>query len=203
MLLPTAIADYKRTLPGIDVRLIDTQTDQIVDKVRSGEADCGVGTFAEDESGLKRQMLIRDALMVFCNRRSPLSDARQVAWRALADHPLIAMTRDSSIRSLAERSFEAAGQTLRPAFEVSQMTTAVMLVEAGLGVAVLPTYVWSFARDHKVISKPLVEPHVSRDISMIHAAGRSLSPAAESFARFLRKHARLSLPRRVSGRVRQ
>ena len=195
MILPGAIADYKSTFPGIDVRLIDTQTDKIVHKVRSGEADCGVGTFNESENGLERQLLVKDALMVFCSRPSPLSKARQVPWRALSEHPVIAMTRDSSIRLLAERAFEAAGQTLRPAFEVSQMTTAVMLVEAGLGVAVLPTYVWSFARDHKVISKPLVEPLVSREISMVHAAGRSLSPAAESFAPFLRRHARLSLPR--------
>jgi DNA-binding transcriptional LysR family regulator len=195
MILPGAIADYKRMFPGIDVRLIDTQTDRILDKVRSGEADCGVGTFADDENGIERQLLLKDTLMVFCNRKSPLAKARQVAWRALADLPVIAMTRDSSIRLLTERGFEAAGQSFRPAFEVSQMTTAVMFVEAGLGIAILPTFIWSFARDRKVVSKPLVEPQMSREIVMIHAAGRSLSPAAESFTQFLRKHARLSLPR--------
>jgi DNA-binding transcriptional LysR family regulator len=182
MILPGAIADYKRMFPGIDVRLIDTQTDRIVDKVRSGEADCGVGTFAEDENSIERQLLVKDALVVFCNKRSPLSKTRQVAWRSLSDHPIITMTRESSIRLLAERGFEGAGMTFRPAFEVSLMTTAVMLVEAGLGIAILPTYVWSFARGRNVISKPLIEPQMSREISMIHTAGRSLSPAAESFA---------------------
>jgi DNA-binding transcriptional LysR family regulator len=196
MILPGAIADYKRTFPGIDVRLVDTQTDRIVDKVRSGEADCGIGTFAEDETGIERHVLVKDMLVLFCGKRSPLSKARQIAWRGLSAHPIITMTRDSSIRLLTERAFEAAGETFRPAFEVSLMTTAVMMVEAGLGVAILPTYVWSFARDRNVISRPLVEPQTSREISMIHAAGRSLSPAAESFAQFLRKHARLSLPRR-------
>lgn len=201
MFLPRAIADYNRKFPGIEVRLIDTQTDRIVDKVRSGEADCGVGTFAEDEDSIERQLLVKDALEVFCNKRSPLSKMRQVAWRGLSGQPIIAMTPESSIRLFAERGFEAAGLAFRPAFEVSLMTTAVMLVEAGLGVAILPTYVWSFARDRNVISKPLVEPQMSREISMIHAAGRSLSPAAESFAQILRKHARRSLPRR--GQVRQ
>lgn len=200
MLLPRAIADYNRKFPGIEVRLIDTQTDRIVDKVRSGEADCGVGTFAEDEDSIERQLLVKDALEVFCSKRSPLSRMRQVAWRGLSGHPLIAMTRESSIRQLAERGFEATGLTFRPAFEVSLMTTAVMLAEAGLGVAILPTYVWSFARDRDVTSRPLVEPQMSREISMIHAAGRSLSPAAESFAQFLRKHARHSLPRRGQAR---
>ena len=39
------------------------------------------------------------------------------------------------------------------------MTTAIMLVEAGLGAAVLPAYIWSFARNREIVSRPLVEPH--------------------------------------------
>ena len=75
------------------------------------------------------------------------------------------------------------------------MTTAIMLVEAGLGVAVLPTYIWSFARSRKVVARPLIEPQVQREVSFIQSDSRSLSPAAEGFSRFLRKHARAALVR--------
>src|SRR5262245_29037592 len=93
MILPGAIADYRRTFPGIDVRIVDTQSDLIVDKVRSGEADCGIGTFAEDENGIERQMLVRDTLMLFCDTRSPLAKVRQIAWHGLSAHSVITMTR--------------------------------------------------------------------------------------------------------------
>ena len=43
----------------------------------------------------------------------------------------------------------------KPLYEVSQMTTAIMLVEAGLGAAVLPAYIWSFARSREIVSRPL------------------------------------------------
>ena len=109
------------------------------------------------------------------------------------------MTRASNIRSMVERACEAAGHSPRPAFEVSQMTTAIMLVEAGLGVSVLPTYIWSFARSRKVIAKALVEPMVRRKVSFIQSDSRSLSPAADGFSRFLRKHAQAALPRAVRG----
>ena len=52
------------------------------------------------------------------------------------------------------------------------MTTGVMPVEAGLGVAILPTYVWSFPRGRNVISKPLIEPKMHVNL-MVHARGRS------------------------------
>ena len=202
MILPRAIADYKRTFPGIDVRLVDTQTDRIVDKVRSGEADCGVGTFAEDEDSIARQLAGQGRARGFLQQAiAAIEDAASRLARLVRSSPHHHDAGQLDPPVDRTRLSRRPALTFRPAFEVSLMTTAVMLVEAGLGVAILPTYVWSFARDRDVTSRPLVEPQMSREISMIHAAGRSLSPAAESFARFLRKHARHSLPRR--GRARQ
>ena len=82
------------------------------------------------------------------------------------------------------------------------MTTAIMMVEAGLGVAVLPAYVWGFARAFNVVSKVLSEPEVRREVAIIQASGRSLSPAAEAFLTYLRKRAHTALPRGVRQRGR-
>ena len=88
MLLPRAIADYNRKFPGIEVRLIDTQTDRIVDKVRSGEADCGVGTFAEDEDSIERQLLVKDALEVFLQQAiAAVEDAASRMARLVRSSP--------------------------------------------------------------------------------------------------------------------
>jgi DNA-binding transcriptional LysR family regulator len=75
------------------------------------------------------------------------------------------------------------------------MTTAIMLVEAGLGAAVLPAYIWSFARGREIVSRPLIEPQVTRNVYLIQPESRSLSPAAEGFARVLRQHTRSAIAR--------
>lgn len=199
MIVPAAIADYMKAFPGIEVRLVDTQTDIIVAKVQSGEVDCGIGTFAENEEGIRSEALLEDALSVWCSLDSLLAKSPRVKWSELQAWPLIMMTRASNIRSIVERACDAAGHAPRPAFEVSQMTTAIMLVEAGLGVAALPKYIWSFARSRKVIARALIEPQVRRKVSFIQSDSRSLSPAADGFTRFLRKHARAALPRAVRG----
>lgn len=191
MIVPGAIAEYGKAFPGIDVGLIDARNDQILEKLRTGEADCAIGTFDERADGIRRTLLTQDRLAVFCAAHSPLAARKQVRWRDLEGWTLVMLTRDSSIRALVERHLAAAGiASGRPLHEVSQMTTAIMLAEAGLGIAVLPSYIWSFARGREIVSRPLIEPQVPRGLHFIHPDGRSLSPAAEGFAKVLRAHTR-------------
>jgi DNA-binding transcriptional LysR family regulator len=202
LIVPGAVADYRKRFPSIEVSVIDTQTNIIVDKVRSGEADCGIGTFAEAEEGIRRQILFEDALMAWCPAQSQCARSSRLAWKDLPAGQLIAMTRDSRIRFLVDQAYQSIGQTVRPAYEVSHMTTAIMMVEAGLGVAVLPAYVWGFARVFNVVPKVLSEPEVRREVAIIQASGRSLSPAAGAFLTYLGKRAHAALPRGVRQRGR-
>jgi DNA-binding transcriptional LysR family regulator len=195
VVLPQAIAEFQETYPGIAVQLSDVGTEQIVDSVRTGKADCGLGTFPPAEDGIERLPLVRDSLMLFAGHRGPLADAASVTWTDLADQPLITLTRDSGIRLLVEVGFETAQIAFKPAFEVTQVTTAIALVEAGLGVAVLPTYALAAARFRKVSGKPLTEPTISREVVLIHATGRSVSPAVSAFASVVRRYAQRLTPR--------
>lgn len=126
-------------LSGISVQIADVGTEQIVESVCNGKADCGIGIPSPSEEGIERVALVRDSLMLFCDEASPLNGIEPVRWNELADYPLVTLTRDSGIRLLVEVGFESCELPLKPAFEVAQVTTAIALVEAGLGVAVLPT----------------------------------------------------------------
>ena len=194
MIVPAAIADFNAAFPGIDVGLVDVRNDQILDRLRAGEADLAIGTFDERADGIRREVISQDALTLFCIPTSPLAKKRRVRWADLRGQKLIMLTRDSSIRALTERTLAQAGHDAgKPLYEVSQITTAVMLAEAGLGVTVLPAYAWSFARSRDVVSRPLVEPLVTRNVYLIQPDGRSLSPAAEGFARTLRQQTRAAI----------
>jgi DNA-binding transcriptional LysR family regulator len=197
VILPQAIAEFRARHPGIQVTLIDTRTDRIVESVRQGQADCGLGTFSAAEDGIERTTLARDSLMVFCGHDSRFFDRDQLTWRELEGEPLVTLTRDSGLRLLVEVGFESAEQPLRPAYEVSQITTAIALVEAGLGSSVLPTYALAAARHRKVVAKPLTGPTISRDIALIRASGRSVAPAVSAFEPVVRRYAQQLIPRAV------
>jgi DNA-binding transcriptional LysR family regulator len=196
VLLPEAIAEHRKAFPVINVHFLDAPSSLVPHRVRSGEADWGLGTFGADEPDVVQSVLFNDPLMVFCNRKSPLVRKREVRWADLEGLPHIVLSRDINIRSLVEQHYAQAAAYIRPAHEVMQITTALMLAEAGEGVAILPkipALPWTKARSNQVVGRPLVEPKIQRAVSIIHATERALSPAAESFEAFLRKAMRSSL----------
>lgn len=198
--VPKAIVDFQEKYPGITVRLIDARSDQIVELVRSGQVDCGVGTFHAGEEGITPTVLARDNLMVFCAPNHPLAKRKSVHWKELEGQPLVTLTRDSGIRILVEVGFEAAHIKLVPAYEVTWITTALALVEAGLGIGVFPTYAWAGAQSLDISGSPL-EPAIARDITLITRSGREVAPATQAFVRFLRKSTSGSRPDRQTAKV--
>ncbi|MBX4892960.1 LysR family transcriptional regulator [Rhizobium bangladeshense] len=192
VMLPPAIQELHNAYPGLKVVIMDARNDIIVDAVRSGQVDCGVGTFSTLEGNIERSALARDELMLFCPPTSRFSSSSSVDWVQLSGEPLITLTRDSGIRLLVDIGFETAQIEMKPAYEVTQITTALALVRAGLGVAVLPTYARAVS-DAQILTRRL-EPSISRDIVMIRPGGRSMSPALATFEMVLRRHARRLVP---------
>lgn len=171
--LPRVLADLARSHPGIQVRITDLGTDAIMAQIRAGQADLGLGTFPAGEDGFDRLPVLRDELMGFVAGDDPV---QTLDWAALAQGPLITLTRESGIRLLTEVGFETAQAPLRPVHEVHQIGTALALVGAGLGRAVLPAYARAAAAGN-VRAVPLSGPVVAREITLITARDRAASPA--------------------------
>ena len=103
---------------------------------------------------------------------------QQVTWKELAAHRVITVGRTSGNRALIDNALAQQGQRLSWSYEVTHLSGSLGLVEAGLGVAVLPKLATP-AADHPLIrSIPLLQPEVSRTIGVVRRHGASLSPAA-------------------------
>lgn len=193
-ILPWAIADFRAQFPGVQVNVVEARADEIVELVRSGQVDCALGTFRTGEDGIASTAVTSDSLALFCPPTHAFAKLKRMSWRELDGQPLVTLTRDSGIRLLVELGCETAQIGMAIAYEVSHVTTALSMVEAGLGVAVLPTYAWVAARKGTVTAIPLVNPTMTRDIVLITPAGRSVSPALSSFTRVLTKRTIAKFP---------
>jgi DNA-binding transcriptional LysR family regulator len=189
-LIANVITVFKREFPGVQVVLIDTGVDEVVTRVKSGEADIGVVSFRPKDEECVSTPLFRETLVLFCSPKHPLAGLPQVQWRDLAGFPLVALPRNDAIRDLVEHGYKAAGLAAQPAYEVSQIMTALAFVEAGLGVTVLPAYAMASAKFRGIATRPLSNPSVSRDTVIITRRDRSLSLAATDFLRLLRRRAK-------------
>ncbi|ADZ70288.1 LysR family transcriptional regulator [Polymorphum gilvum] len=185
--LPQALAGFLAAHAELTCALADVGTEEIVARVRSGQADLGIGTFQPGEPDLELRPILRDEMMLFCG----CDEAPARTWRDLEHRPVITLTRASSLRLVTELGFETAGLALRPTHEVNQIATALALVEAGFGVAVLPGYARAAMRGMAVRAAPLREPSISREIMLLQARDRPPGPAAAAFAEYLAR----TLPR--------
>lgn len=180
-LLPLLLASFRNRFPGIQVDLFDLPVDAIARAVLDGQADFGVCTADQEIAGLVATTLYQDRLMLACLAEHPLAGRKEVRWAELAGEPLALLRHGSGLRSLVERGFAAAGEQLVPAFQVAHVSTAVGLIEAGLAVAILPSYALSRTRSPSVVGVPLTAPVMLRDIVALTDSQRPLSAACEAF----------------------
>jgi DNA-binding transcriptional LysR family regulator len=190
VLIVEAVAAFRREYPGVQVFLVDTGRDEIIARVKSGSIDVGIITFPLNEDQCVVKPLFRETLMLFCGAEHPLASLGQAKWKDVAHFPLVALPPNDGIRLLVEHGFKAAGLAPQPAYEVSQITTALAFVEAGLGVAVLPAYSLMSVKYRRIIMRPLSNPRVSRDAVVITRRDRTLPLAASDFMHLLQRQAK-------------
>lgn len=192
--LPRFVQAAAEQFPNLRIQISDVSTDLILDLVRSGRADIGMGTFHHNEDGLQATSILQDSLMVFLPEHHPLAARPTLSWRDLRDQPVATLTRESGIRLLVDVGFESASQPLRPVFEAHQIFTLLALVEAGQCLSVLPAYSQAALRGAAVAVRPLGDPPISRDVSVIRARDRSAPPAVQALLPLLRATVRDMVP---------
>jgi DNA-binding transcriptional LysR family regulator len=180
-LLPQLLASFRLRFPDIAVDLLDLPVDGIAQAVREGRADFGVCTADQEVAGLLTTTLYQDRLMLACLADHPLAGRKEVRWSELVGEQLALLRPGSGLRSLADRGFAEIGEPVVPAFEVAHVSTAVGLVEAGLAVAILPSYALSRTRSPSVVAVPLTAPVMQRDIVALTDSQRELTGPCEAF----------------------
>jgi DNA-binding transcriptional LysR family regulator len=177
--LPRVLAAFKDRHPGLILELVDTTTAQILSRVANHQVDLGLGTFPAGGTNLGYRVVLRDEMMCFSHPCFGL--ANPMRWADFNGVPIIVLSQSSALRLPVEMGFEAASLTLTPAFEVEQIATALALAAAGLGVAILPGYARA-AQTENIEAHALSSPILRREVALLYAADRSLSPAASAFA---------------------
>lgn len=186
-LLPRTIREFSATAAGVRLEISDVGTEDIIEMVRSGHASFGIGTFPDALPDLSSTVVMRDGAMLFCHRDHPAAVEEELQWTAIADLPQITLRPTSSLRAWVEGGFDDAGLVLKAAYEVNQISTVLALVTESVGVAVLPAYARAMIGHAPVVGIRLTVPVISREISLLHASGRRLSPPAMAFADMLRR----------------
>lgn len=186
-LVPDLLRDYRTLHPGVEFRLHQGASLELVERVRADAADvalvgprpAGVG----QDLGWHQLRLQRLALAV--PEGHPLAQAgpRPVDLRQAADENFIGMLPGYGTRLLLDRLADETGFTPRLVFESMELTTVAGLVSAGLGVALLPLDD-PYLAPHGIVLRPL-DPPAHRELGLVWRAGSDPAPPVDQFRAFV------------------
>ncbi len=177
--LSGVIKKFHEHYPRIRVKIIDDTASNVLSAVTRSEADFGLNFIGSQETDVDFQTLLDERFVAACRRDHPIANMKQVRWSELSQYDYMSVSKESGNRLLLDQAL--AGLPDRPTslYETQHGTTMIGLVEAGLGVAVVPAMAMP-ASDHPLlVSVPLIEPTVRRKVGLIKRKGTVLTPAAQ------------------------
>ena len=182
-LLPHAIREFRARRPAVRITVFDADLTTIVQKVQSGTIDVGVGVFNR-ASGVHRKRLFAFSFILIRPDEGVRATA-STAWSAIGAETLISLPPGSPVQYAINRQLARAGVRRAGGSTVNSLDTQIALVEAGEGVAIVPSFGVPVCRSRNVVMSRLVNPVLAHDFHEIRGAGRQLPVVGEEFSAFL------------------
>lgn len=184
-LLPAVIAAFRARHPGVELSLHDITSDNCLDMLRRGACDFAL-TAIVSATEFDIEPVLSDSFFLACPADHPLARprTRKLTLEDLLPYDFVQQDRYSSVRQQLEA--EIYPQRLKTAMEVTNMATAAGLVQAGVGLAIIPAVArFNFERPG-LVCLPLPKALPARQISLVRQKGRGDSAAAAAFAGLLK-----------------
>ena len=179
--LPDLVRRFRETRPSIELRIREGRQSEIVEDVRSGVADFGIGYVNTLPDMLQATMLRKEPLYAVIPSAHPLAKKRpKVRLADLRDEPLVSPPSDTYLRRLIDGAAVGAGFNLRYAVTVERLLSVINHVRAGVGIAILPWGVLPPPPWTGFQAVLLAEPPLTVSVGLIFLRGRYLTPAAAS-----------------------
>lgn len=191
--LPADLAAFARANPGIRISLEELTSVDVQSALAEGRADVGVFVGPTREAGLDC-MHYRDGLLaILVPHGHALARRAGHGFDALLDHDIVGLHAGAAAHEQMRERALALGRTLDARMQVHGFDAIAQLVEAGLGVAVLPAVVAQrFAKVFRVVPLRLDEDWAQRSYLLAVRQQAVLPPSLRRFVDALSPSAKAS-----------
>jgi DNA-binding transcriptional LysR family regulator len=186
-LVPEVLRTFRSAHPEIQLYVIEGSSQDLIENLHAHRLDLAL--IVQPSQGvdevLEAAPVLRESLVV----ASPLSAPtpyEQIALSELEHTPLVMFRAGYDIRGVTLEACRMAGFTPKFAVEGGEMDAVLAFVEAGLGVALVPSMV--LVNRPLLRATPLAPPGMQRTIALAHRKRTVLPHAAEALRATLLAH---------------
>ncbi len=175
-LLPPLLKAFQAEYPDITVHLREGSSPALAQALRDGEVDLVLMDEAGLGPGMEAQTLFRDPLLAAFAPGHVLAHPGLLDLTELVAVPFILMKSGHGFRQIVLDALASRGVEPLVVYESDEIGTVQALVEAGLGVSLVPRMVCRPG----LVYRPIAEPAPSRTLLVAFRDASSLSPGAEA-----------------------
>jgi DNA-binding transcriptional LysR family regulator len=139
--LPPDLAAFSQAHPQIRISLEDQTSAEVQAAVAEGRADVGIFVPPQLDNRLTTRRYRHGSLSVMVPTGHALAARERVRFTALLDFDIVGLHHGATVHELMRAEAEGQGRPLKARLQVRGFDAIAQLVEAGLGVAVLPAAV--------------------------------------------------------------
>ena len=136
--LPSDIAAFAAANPEIRIELEEQNSEQIALAVVDGHADFGIMADQMPTLGLQTTLYRRDRLVLVVPDGHPLGRRKSVRFDDALEFDFVSLTHNTSLAKRLQLATSVSGGRLKLRIQVRSFDAMCRMVDAGLGIAVLP-----------------------------------------------------------------
>ena len=187
-LMPQSIAAAALEFPAIRFVLHDRPQQWVLQSIYQGEVDFGMVIDPIQANDLDCEAVLSEPFLLLCRNDHPLAAQEQVPWQALQGASLVLQDYASGSRPLIDDALLRQGIETNIVQQIGHPATLFPMVEAGIGISVLPALALPLPQGRPLVVRPLI-PVVDRQLMLVRRKNRSLSRAAEAIWQVVRHQA--------------
>jgi DNA-binding transcriptional LysR family regulator len=187
-IIPDALKQFLARRPQVRVFFDVRRYEGVVDSVESHFVELGFALGLEARPPLETEAVFAGDMVCIMPPGHPLTRKNVVSAEDLTKHAFIGLERGTRLGEAVRDAFAKSGVPFRFAVEVRYCNTACVLVQSGVGVAVVDPFSPTDGARHNLVVRPFT-PSTRATAYAAWSSGRPLSRLAQAFLAEVRKAA--------------
>ena len=190
--LPEVIQSFMQEYPDISVDLKARPMLDVVRSIQDRRADVGLVSGSVELQGLTAIPYYLDRLVVVVPKDHAMANRRQVQFEETLPLAHVSLCERSELYAFVRARARDLGQPLDLRLQVSDIEAACSMVEAGIGIGVLPELAaMRHLKSKRIALVPLAEEWAAREMLICVRAGEDAPAYLLSLTNRLIEHARI------------
>jgi DNA-binding transcriptional LysR family regulator len=185
--LPDTLSSFLTTHRHVSIDLEERLSDEIVDLVAEGVADIGIIAGTVDAGRLTTYPFRSDRFVLVVARDHPLAKQSKIGFADVLDYDFVGLDRASALQRFLAGKASRIGRPLRLRVQLRSFDAVCRLVEANVGVGIVPeTTARRAVKSSAIKVVELADAWAPRDLTICVRDFEALPPYAQQLVNHMR-----------------